>query len=340
MSNDLPVEVRNNINNGNFCGLDYYVKRSENAKEIQEQCMKCPPGKDEWYFQERSEKIPPNTRLTDTQLNQLKQCSGGSTVTPDFIRTLDPNFRETDASGEPTWKSLQQSENVKHCAVDPLSGKVTDNETCQRDSIDKPATPPDTYETQFKLFTDCINKNVSKIDDEFQLVNQLKELSMKDINHCLETLPPADICDQGYSEMYTSVPSIYLKQNGITQLSTKQQTAYDRTIRQLSREAYVTESSTCGNVTSKTASMNNISNDQIKDVYPSLPISQGVSVFQSFVKGILDFIVSVLEEIGIWPENNTSVRQLIVIATRVAIFTLVIMAILYMTSSMKSHGGK
>ena len=79
------------------------------------------------------------------------------------------------------------------------------------------------------------------------------------------------------------------------------------TNRQLSREAYVTESSTCGNVTSKTASMNNVSNDQIKDVYPSLPISQGLDISIVYQK-VLDFIMSVLEE-SVWPENNM-VRQL------------------------------
>ena len=107
MSNDLPPEVITNINEGNFCGPDYYIQKTVNPKSISEQCKRCPPGKGEWYIEGPPESIPPNKRLTNTQLTQLKQCSGGGTVTPDFIRTIDTDFRR-NGTGEPTWKVIRK----------------------------------------------------------------------------------------------------------------------------------------------------------------------------------------------------------------------------------------
>ena len=337
MSNDLPPEVITNINEGNFCGPDYYVKKMMNHKSISEQCMRCPPGKDEWYFQGPPESIPPNTRLTNTQLTQLKQCSGGSTVTPDFIRTLDPNFRETDASGEPTWKSLQQSENVKHCPVDPIAGRVTDNETCQPDEIDAPndEQDTDTYEMQFKRFTECVKTKIPKIEDEFTLVNELKRISSNITEDCLDTLPPTDICEKGYSELYTSVPSLYLQENGIDQLTPPQQRVYDRTIRQLSREAYATEENVCGTVTSQTASLNNIANQQLKDSFTDSPLKQGVSFVRSLMRSVIYFLIYLLKTIGVWPQRGASLHELLIIATRVVVFSLLVYILMSMTRKMK-----
>ena len=72
MSNDLPPEVINNIQNENFCGPEYYIQKTVNPKNISEQCKRCPPGKDDWYVDEPPGTVPPNKNVTDTQLTQLK----------------------------------------------------------------------------------------------------------------------------------------------------------------------------------------------------------------------------------------------------------------------------
>ncbi len=338
MSNDLPPEVITNINEGNFCGPDYYIQKTVNPKSISEQCKRCPPGKGEWYIEGPPESIPPNKRLTNTQLTQLKQCSGGGSVTPEFIRTIDSDFRETDSSGEPTWKVLQKSANVKGCLIEPVSGKVNDNEGCrpsQPTNTISEENETDTYETQFKRFTECVKSKIPKIEDEFTLVNELKRISSNTTEECLDTLPPTDICEKGYSELYTSVPSIYLQENGIDQLTPPQQRVYDRTLRQLSREAYDTEENVCGSVSSQTASLHNISNQQLKDTFTYSSFNQGISSIQTMIRGILNFLVSLLKSIGIWPQKDASIRELLIIATRVVVFSLLVYMLMSMTRKMK-----
>ena len=117
-------------------------------------------------------------------------------------------------------------------------------------------------------------------------------------------LPPTDICEKGYSELYTSVPSIYLQENGIEQLTPLQQRVHDRTMRQLFREAYYTEENVCGSVSSQTASLNNISNKQVTDTYQDSSLNQGISSIQSLIRAILDFLVSLLKSIGLWPKRT------------------------------------
>ena len=331
MDNDLPEKVKQNIKK-NFCGKNYYVEKKINRKSVEEQCKRCPPGKDDWYEELPDKKV----RLTTKQLNQLKQCSGGDTVKPDLIRKYDANFIQTDPSGEPTWKILQKNENIKDCLVDPVTGEVSDNDNCEPiQPTEKLDENTDGYEIQFKRFTECVRKKVPLIEDEFTLVNELKRISSTTTEDCLDILPPQDICDNGYSELYMSVPSIYLQENGIDKLTKPQQAVYDRTMRQLLREAYDTEEDVCGAVSNNTISLNNISYKQLKDSYPEIPINKGISTIKELIQSFISFLVNTLESIGIWPTKDTSVHQLMIIGARVVVFSLLVYLIMKMTHNMK-----
>ena len=108
---------------------DHYVDIMIDSEDITGSCKAYPPGNDIWYVQGP----PPRLlkKIDDTEMDQLIQCSGGKQFSPEFLRTLDPNFVERGATGVPTWKEKQQSANIKKCKLDPVTGTVDNNETCK-----------------------------------------------------------------------------------------------------------------------------------------------------------------------------------------------------------------
>lgn len=273
--------LRKNITNGNFCGKNHYVDVMVDSGDITEQCNDCPPGKNSWYV----EGPPPRIlkKIGNYEMDQLIQCSGGDTVSPEFLKTLDPNFDERGAMGVPTWKEKQQAANIKQCKLDPVIGKVEDNETCQpvQSNYKHSDTDADSelskYYKNYEMFEKCIRKKSRDMDagGEYSLIKQLTNISKSYTNDCLETLPPIDYCDIGYSEMFLSTPPLIIEENGYNSLRDEDQEDYDRTTRQMVRYAYEEEMDVCGDVSDQTRSLYNMSNQAVSfkinigDLWPS-----------------------------------------------------------------------
>lgn len=294
-------KVQNNITNGNFCGTNYYIDTMIDTKDITEQCKKCPPGKDIWYV----EGPPPRLlkKIDTYEMNHLIQCSGGDTVSPEFLKKIDPDFDEIGATGVPTWKETQQAANIKKCKIDPITGKVEDNETCEPTqsnySSEDTEEKLNDYYRNSKIFEKCIREKSrdTKGGGEYSLVNQLTALSKSYINDCLETLPPTDYCDIGYSELFLTVPSVVIEENGYSSVKDGDQEAYDRTTRQMVRYAYDEEMDACGKISDETRSLYNMSN---RDV--------------SFQINIGD----------LWPPQNAKFKDYLVISFKWLIISLIL----------------
>ena len=292
-------KIRSNITNGNFCGANYYVDTMASTDDMTQKCKKCPPGKGVWY----EEGPPPRVfkKVDNVEIDQLIQCSGGDTVSSEFIKTLEPNFDEQGPTGVPTWKEAQQAKNIKNCKVDPVTNVVENNETCQ--SMDR--KPPDIdnelneYYRNYKLFEKCVREKSQemKAEGEYSLVKQLTDLSKSYINDCLETLPPTNYCDIGYADMFVSAPSIVMKSNGYSMIRDGDQGSYDRTMRHMVRYAYEQEVDACGDVSDQSRSLYNMSNQDV-----------------SFQINIGD----------LWPPENAKLKDYLVITFKWLIISLIL----------------
>lgn len=301
MSDD--EEIRRNIENGNFCGRDYYVDNMEDSDNIVDSCKPCPPGNENWYVQGP----PPRLlkRIDNPEMDQLIQCSGGDTVSTEFLLTLDPNFDERGAMGVPTWKEKQQSANIKKCKLDPVTGTVDNNETCKSVQQDYSQSIDDednlnAYFRNYNLFEECVRAKGRDMKGmgEYSLVNQLTKVSKSTIDNCLETLPPINICDIGYSDMFLSVPELIIEEGGYGKLKPEDIGTFDRTSRQIIRYAYNDELNICGDVSDTTKSLYNISNKKSEIKFDNLG--------------------------SLWPDNKAGFGDYITIFLRWAIISLVL----------------
>lgn len=259
--------LRRNITNGNFCSKDHYIDLMTDSVDVVDQCKRCPPGNGSWYDQGPPARLL--KRIDDSEMDQLIQCSGGTTVPVDFLKNLDSTFDEVGDRGIPAWKAHQQAKNIKNCNRDPVTNVVENNETCQsNDSILNPSDSEEqlsNFFLNYRLFEKCVREKSREMrgSGEFSLMKQLTELSKTYADSCLDTLPPTDYCDIGYSEMFLSTPSIIVEENGYETIRNESKEDYGRTTRQMIKYAYDEELETCGDVSDRTRSLYDLLNKKL-----------------------------------------------------------------------------
>ena len=117
----------------------------------------------------------------------------------------------------------QQAANIKQCKLDPVIGKVEDNETCQpvQSNYKHSDTDADSelskYYKNYEMFEKCVRKKSRDMDtgENVVCIKQLTNISKSYTNDfVLETSPPIDYCDIGYSGMFLSTPPLIIEENG------------------------------------------------------------------------------------------------------------------------------
>jgi len=244
--------VRSHILKENTCGKDHYVDEIVSKDDIVQTCMKCPPGKGDWYFPHQP-LTPPNLRVSkhasDEQTDQLIMCSGGSTVTKDTIQSFDPDFKET-VNNEPTWKVKQQGANIKKCPIVPHTGKVRFND--HRCPVKSPKHSGGLVPEEDR-FSECVRKKYKDVSDENELMKKLTFLRTSDCHYLLPK--DTDSCEKGFLDMFVSLPHEILNNNNKGHLKDGYRKEFDLSVRNMMKQSSEAESDRCQSVSDTTHSL-------------------------------------------------------------------------------------